>query len=64
VHQEEPVNENLTPPSRILRSGKRVPTGTATKVPPRTASKAIRVAALSSDNLPVPQVRTTTAKYG
>lgn len=56
VHQEEPVNENLTPPSRILRSGKRVPTGTATKVPPRTASKATRVAALSSDNLPLPQV--------
>ncbi|DBA86265.1 TPA: hypothetical protein ACH3X1_005765 [Trebouxia sp. C0004] len=55
VPHEDPANENLTPPSRILRSGKRVPTGTATKVPPRTASKATRVAALSSDNLPMPQ---------
>lgn len=56
VQQEEPVSENLTPPSRILRSGKRVPTGTASKVPPRTASKATRVAVLSSDDSPMPKV--------
>ncbi|DBA72696.1 TPA: hypothetical protein ACH3X2_010232 [Trebouxia sp. C0005] len=55
VQQGEPVNENLTPPSRILRSGKRVPTGTSVKVPPRTASKAARVAAGSSDDTPMPQ---------
>ena len=64
VHQEEPVNENLTPPSRILRSGKRVPTGTASKVPPRTASKATRVAALSSDDTLMPKVCTSTAECG
>lgn len=59
VQHEEPVCdviENQTPPSRILRSGKRVPIGTATKVPPRTASKAARVAVPTSDDLPIPQV--------
>ena len=59
VQQEEPasdITENQTPPSRILRSGKRVPLGTATKVPPRTASKAARVAAPTSDDVPITQV--------
>ncbi len=49
-------SEPSPPPSRVLRSGKRVPIGTATKVPPRTGSKASRVAVSSSDELPVSQV--------
>ena len=49
MQPQEPValmsenqSEPSPPPSRILRSGKRVPIGTAAKVPPRTASKASR----------------------
>lgn len=40
----ENQSEPSPPPSRILRSGKRVPIGTASKAPPRTASKASRAA--------------------
>ena len=40
----ENQNEPSPPPSRILRSGKRVPVGTASKAPPRTISKASRAA--------------------
>ena len=45
----ENQSEPSPPPSRILRSGKRVPIGTAVKAPPRTASKASRVAVPASD---------------
>lgn len=56
LEPQEPVfsmpenqSEPSPPPSRILRSGKRVPIGTAARAPPRTASKASRVAVPASD---------------
>ena len=44
------------PPSRVLRSGKRVPVGTAVKVPTHTTSKAGRVAVSSAEELRTSQV--------
>ena len=49
ISMPENQHEPSPPPSRILRSGKRVPIGTATRAPPRTASKASRVAVPASD---------------
>ena len=59
--------EPSPPPSRILRSGKRIPIGSAVRTAPRTASKANKASVTTADEVPIAQVwqlpLITTALY-
>ena len=53
--------EPSPPPSRILRSGKRVPIGSAARAAPRTASKASKAPATTADEVQGVQVQLCTS---